>query len=73
MPRRRIALLLFLAALAGAFLLFPALSGFLTEWWWFKEVGYQVVFTRQLVTRALLFLAGGVLTALVLYVSLRIA
>ena len=73
MPRRRIVALLLVAALVGAVLLFPALSRFLTEWWWFKEIGYQVVFTRQLFTRAILFLAAGGLTTVVLYINLRTA
>ena len=38
-----------------------------------REIGYQVVFTRELVTRALLFLAAGGLTAGVLYLNLRMA
>ncbi|NOT09746.1 MAG: UPF0182 family protein [Gemmatimonadales bacterium] len=73
MPRRRIVVLLVLALVVAGFMLFPLLSRFLTEWWWFKEVGYQVVFTRQLVSRTLLFLGGGTLTFLVLYLNLRLA
>ncbi len=73
MPRRRIVVLLGLALVAAVFMLFPALSRFLTEWWWFKEIGYQVVFTRQLVSRAVLFLGAGALTSVVLYINLRTA
>ena len=73
MPRRRAGLLLVIAVFAAVLLLFPVLSGFLTDWWWFKEIGYQVVFTRELVTRALLFLAAGGLTFGVLYGNLRLA
>ena len=73
MPRRRIGLLLIVAVFAAVLLLFPILSGLLTDWWWFKEIGYQVVFTRELVTRALLFLAAGALTFGVLYGNLRLA
>ncbi len=73
MPRRKNVVLLSLALLVAAFMLFPALSRFLTEWWWFKEIGYQVVFTRQLVSQAILFLSAGTLTAAVLYLNLRIA
>ena len=73
MPKRRSGLLLVIALSAAALLLFPILSGFLTDWWWFKEIGYQVVFTRELVTRVLLFLAAGGLTFAVLYGNLRLA
>src|SRR6185503_17739045 len=65
--------LLSLAGIALLLFLFPVLSGFLADWWWFKEIGYQVVFTRELTTRALLFLGVGGFTALVLYLNLRIA
>ncbi len=60
-------------AIFGAFFLFPALNLLLTDWWWFREIGYQVVFTRELITKWLLFLAGGGLTAGVLYLNLRAA
>jgi hypothetical protein len=63
-------LLLVIAVLAALLFLFPTLSGFLTDWWWFREIGYQVVFTRELVTRAILFLAAGGLTAGLLYLNL---
>jgi uncharacterized membrane protein (UPF0182 family) len=72
-PRSRLVLLLVLAAGAALLFLFPTLSGFLTDWWWFKEIGYRVVFTRELVTRGILFLAAGGLTAGVLYLNLRTA
>ena len=73
MPRRRAGLLLVIATFVAVLFLFSVLSGFLTDWWWFKEIGYQVVFTRELVTRALLFLAAGGLTFGVIYGNLRLA
>jgi uncharacterized protein len=71
-PRLR-ALILLLAALAALFAFFPAFTALLTDWWWFREIGYQIVFTRELTTRVLLFLAVGGITAGVLYLNLRIA
>ena len=73
MPRRRLLLLAVIIAFAALFILVPILCGFLTDLWWFREVGYQVVFIRELSTRAGLFLAAGGLTAGVLYVNLRAA
>ena len=73
MPQRRIGLVLVIAAVAAVLFLFPVLSAFLTDWWWFQEIGYQVVFTRELVTRTALFLAAGGLTFGVLYGNLRLA
>ncbi len=55
------------------FILAPTLVQAVTNWWWFEEIGYQVVFTRQLVTQTLLFLAMGAVTFAVLYVNLRVA
>jgi uncharacterized protein len=70
--RRRLVLLVLLAVFAALFF-FPVLAGLLTDWWWFKEIGYQIVFTRELVTRVLLFLVAGGLTFGVLYLNLRLA
>jgi uncharacterized protein UPF0182 len=58
--------------LRGAVRLAP-LNVLLTDWWWFREIGYGIVFTRELTTRLLLFLAAGGLTAGVLYLNLRVA
>jgi uncharacterized membrane protein (UPF0182 family) len=72
-PRKRLIILSLLAALVLAFMLFPALSRFLTEWWWFREIGFSVVFTRELVTRGVLFLAAATFITLALYINLRTA
>jgi len=70
-PERRRGLLLVVVLFVAVLLLFPVLTQFLTDWWWFKEIGYQVVFTRELVTRVLLFVGAGGLTFAVLYGNLR--
>ena len=71
--RRRLALGLGIAAVVALAFFFPGSSELLTDWWWFREIGYQIVFTRALATRILLFLGVGGLTAGVLYLNLRIA
>ncbi|HET9513447.1 MAG TPA: UPF0182 family protein [Gemmatimonadales bacterium] len=71
MFRSRLSLALLVVALVALF--FPTFTTLLTDWWWFREIGYQVVFTRELTTRLLLFLGVGGLTALVLWVNLRVA
>jgi uncharacterized membrane protein (UPF0182 family) len=71
--RRRNVVLAGLALLVAAGMLLPAFTRFVTEWWWFEEIGYQVVFTRQLVTQTILFLGAGTLTAAFLYLNLRVA
>jgi hypothetical protein len=72
MLRRRLTVILIVAALALA-LAFPATSALVTDWWWFQEIGYQVVFTRELLTRAMVFLAAGAVIAGTLFVNLRVA
>jgi len=70
--RYRLTPILLAAFLLTVFIL-PAFYGLITDWWWFREIGYQIVFTRELSTRVLLFLAAGGLTACVLYLNLRAA
>ena len=71
--RRRFSPVLLFGAFALVFFFFPTLIGLLTDWWWFQEIGYQIVFTRELTTRLLLFLAAGGLTFGLLYLNLRLA
>jgi uncharacterized protein len=72
MSRRRLIFFLLLVAFAALFFL-PSLISLLVDWWWFQELGYQIVFTRELVTRVLLFLLVGGLTFGVIYLNLRVA
>lgn len=71
--QRQLPLVPMIAAFAVLVLVFPAAIALLTDWWWFREIGYEVVFTRALITRLLLFLAVGGLTAGALYLNLRVA
>ncbi|HEV8150104.1 MAG TPA: UPF0182 family protein [Gemmatimonadales bacterium] len=73
MARRPRTALLALFVLAALFLVLPGFTRWLTDWWWFREVGFQVVFLRELSYRALLFVAVGALTFAVLYLNLRAA
>jgi uncharacterized protein len=70
--RRRLIFALLIIGFAGLFF-FPSFISLLVDWWWFQEIGYQVVFTRELVTRVLLFLIVGGFTAGALYLNLRLA
>ena len=73
MARSRFAGILALAAIFALVRSVPFLLGLLTDWWWFNEVGFQVVFTRRLTTEAFLFFGVGSVTALTVYANLRIA
>jgi uncharacterized membrane protein (UPF0182 family) len=68
--RYRLTPILLVAFVLVVFVL-PAFYALITDWWWFREIGYQIVFTRELTTRVLLFVAAGGLTAGVLYLNLR--
>ena len=70
--RRRLFLLVAVGFFLATFFI-PTLIALLADWWWFQEIGYQIVFTRELITRALLFLVAGGLTFGVLYLNLRAA
>lgn len=72
-PRRRTAPLFIIMAGVLAVLFLPSLSGFFADLWWFREIGYQVVFARELTTRILLFLGAGVFAVLILLGNLRYA
>ena len=72
MLRRRLPLILFLLVFTLVFFV-PALLRLLVGWWWFQEIGYEVVFTRELVTRAVLFLVAGGISFGLLYLNLRAA
>jgi len=72
-PRRKRAVLLGVAFFAVGFMLLPEVPRLLTEWWWFKEIGYQVIFTQEMVTRGILFLTAGAITAGVLHINLHFA
>ena len=59
---------------AGALLLVVAtLANFWTEVLWYQSVNFSGVFTTQLVTKVLLGLFGGLLTAAVVWSSIHIA
>ena len=72
MSRRKLILKIVLALLLAIWL-FPSAVSMITDFWFFREIGYQVVFTRELFTRVILFLLVGVPTAALLYFNLRMA
>ena len=58
------------------FLLFgavPTVVGFVTDWLWFREIGYQAVFTTELLTRILLFVVGTLTAYLFITLNARYA
>lgn len=61
------------AIAAVIFIVIPAGSGFLVDLWWFREIGFQVVFLKELLARTLLFLIAGAVAFASLQLTLRIA
>ncbi len=56
-----------------ALIVWPTWAGFYTDWLWFKELGYQSVFSTVLTTQLLSGLIGGVFAALLFWLSLQVA
>ncbi len=73
LTRTRVALPIIVAATLGLLLFVPALARLLTDWWWFQEIGFQVLFARELTTKVGLFSAGAVLVGGGLWLNLRLA
>jgi len=71
--RRRAPVLTVVAIAAVIFIVIPAGSGFLVDLWWFREIGFQVVFLKELLARTLLFLIAGGVAFASLQLTLRIA
>jgi uncharacterized membrane protein (UPF0182 family) len=61
------------AALFVALVLVPWLASFATDWLWFKEIGFQSVFTTSLMWRIGLFLVGGMFAFGYFYGNVRLA
>src|SRR3954471_19281609 len=72
-PSLRRFILAILATLFVALIVVPWLATFITDWLWFKEVGFQTVFVRSLVWRVGLFLAGAVFAFAYFYGNVRLA
>jgi uncharacterized membrane protein (UPF0182 family) len=69
---RRI-VLWFVAALFVALIVIPWLATFVTDWLWFKEIGFQTVFATSLIWRIVLFFLGGAFAFAYFYGNVRMA
>jgi hypothetical protein len=61
------------AAFFAAFIVIPWLASFVTDWLWFKEVGFQTVFATSLIWRVVLFFVGGAFAFAYFYGNVRLA
>ncbi len=72
--RRRPRWLFIIAAVAFvAIIAWPAWAVFYTDWLWFKELGYQAVFSTTLTTKIALGLTVGLLTAVITWINFKLA
>lgn len=70
---RRLSIIAVLAVVLLLLVLLPGTASFLVDLWFFQEIGYQVVYTKELATRLNVFLVVGGLVSAVLYLNLRLA
>lgn len=70
---RPIRAIVFAIALFLVLGILPASAGFLTDWFWFKEIGYEVVFTKVFAMKNILFVLAAIVTFLILYLNFHIA
>ncbi len=70
--RRRLLLVPLLILLVLG-LAWPTLAGLLADWWWFQELGYQVVFLRERLAFVGFGIAAGGLAALALLATIHLA
>ena len=61
------------AALFVALILVPWLASFATDWLWFKEIGFESVFSTSLIWRIGLFIIGGGFAFAYIYGNVRFA
>ncbi len=73
MVRARAALVVLIGVLIASLIGVPVLVNWLTEWYWFRSIGFDVVFLTALWTKLGVGLVGGVLSFLFLWINLRLA
>ena len=72
-PRGGSARLWVLGGAAALFLVVPSAAGFLADWWWFGEVGYQPIFLRGIGAQSTLGAAAFAVALAVILANLRLA
>jgi len=72
-PGARRVILITIAVFFVALIFLPWLASFATDWLWFQEIGYEIVFIESLLWRVMLFLVGGALAFTFFYGNVRLA
>ena len=63
----------FFIGLFVVFILLSNIVAFVTDWWWFSEVGHTQIFIKSLIAKISLFLAAGIFTAVFLLANFSVA
>lgn len=71
--KRPLLLIGLIALLLAVFAGIPLGAELITDWWWFRAVGFETVFVTRLTTGLGLGLAVGAVTFAFLYINLRLA
>jgi len=59
----------FLGIVVAFFIFFSSIVGFVTDWWWFSEVGFTEIFIKSLGTKVILGLTAGLFAAAFLLIN----
>ena len=55
------------------FILFSSIVAFVTDWWWFSEVGHTQIFIKSLIAKIALFSSAGIFAAVFLLINFSLA
>ncbi|MFH0792197.1 MAG: UPF0182 family protein [bacterium] len=72
MARLKVRFLIIIAFFA-VFVFLPTIITFVTDWWWFSEVGHTQIFIKSLVAKIALFAGTGIFIAVFLLANLFLA
>src|SRR3990170_4977256 len=64
---------IFFIGLFVVFFLFSSIVVFVTDWWWFSEVGHTQIFVTSLVAKIALFSSAGIFAAVFLLANFSVA
>ena len=73
MNRLKTTRLFFVIAFFVIFVFLPGIVGFVTDWWWFSEVGHTQIFVKSFIAKAVLFFVAGIFAAVFLLANFSVA
>ena len=73
LPRRILVILLVVLVALFALVILPQATGMLVDYWWYRELGFEVLFTRTLGTRLLLFTTVALISGGLVHLNLSLA